>query len=467
MSGGVTLVLFGATGDLSQKMLLPALFRLYCEGRFDDVNIVGVARSREHDDSSFRRFAIKAAVREAEQGAQAADWSRRLHYHSLGEGTADDFDALVSHVASIERRTRTSTRLVYIATPPAAYRATIEGIAGCSLIGRGTARIAIEKPFGTDYESARVLNQRLHQIVSEERIYRADHFLSIDAVTQLSRMRFANPMLEAIWSRDHVTEVQITIAESIGVGDRADFYEATGVVRDMMQNHLTQLAAVVAMERPASPGAEDVAEARLAAIRSMAPLDADSIVVGQYAGGEIAGERVVGYLDEKGVAPATQTPTYAAARLELTNDRWNGVPFHLRTGKRLGADLWSVQLLMRRGGDDGSNRVTFRIQPHPSFELQLISAAGDRFMMTESLDCSGDTGVAPYASMLEAFVSGDRTRFVSCDETEASWALWDPLLRADLPLHPYWSGTDGPAAAHALLRRRDHAWVARLEQGAS
>lgn len=470
----VTFVIFGGTGDLATRKLLPALFELYREGVLRDIRILAVARGDSMDDDSFRQMAVKA-IDDAGESAASSDWLERLHYQPIGEAGPPDFEAVAQKIRDIETDAPEHIRVYYLALPPTAFASTVTGLAATGILRRGdSSRVVIEKPFGRDFPSAQQLNALLHEHLVESQIYRIDHYLGKETVQNLLVFRFANTFVESLWNRAHVSSVQITVAETLGIGDRAGYYDTAGVVRDMMQNHLTQLVSLVAMEPPVTFDADGIRTEKIKAVRSIRGLTPDAVVTGQYAGGEVNGERVIGYLEEKGVQANSRTPTFAAAKLTVDTWRWTGVPFFLRTGKRMPMATTEIALILREPPvrlfdrfdqcNPSANALVLRISPDEGFELHFdVKGPGEPFRVDHQalrFDYSSSYHSLPeaYRTLITEIVQGDQTLFVAAEEAEASWRLWDPVVDADRPIHPYWGGTWGPAAADSIIEGKEHAW---------
>jgi glucose-6-phosphate 1-dehydrogenase len=331
-------VIFGATGDLTRRKLLPALFRLMNNGRMpDQCHILGVGRDSTLTDQTFRAQA-RDALAVAGFPVKSRHWCEAcLHYQSIGDGGAPDYQRLAQRIAQIEeRRGQSHNRVLYLALPPVAFPPTIEALGRAGLNhSDGWTRLVIEKPFGHDLASAVRLNALVHKYFDETSVYRIDHYLGKETVQNLLAFRFGNALFESAWNRDHISSVKIGVAEELGVEQRADYYEHTGALRDMVQNHLTQLLTLVAMEVPAAFEADGIRFEKVKVLRAVAPIRTDAVVLGQYAPGKVKRKILAGYRQEPGVAARSKTETFVALRLELGNWRWQGVPFYLFTGKRL------------------------------------------------------------------------------------------------------------------------------------
>ena len=470
-------VVFGVTGDLAARKLLPALYALHAQGHTPGgCYVLGVGRG-DIDDATVRKIARTAAVEDERcTDAEARAWANAYVY-GVGGGDAD-LAALARRIEEIEEKHGLGQRRVfYLSLPPVAFPTTIEalGRAGLHEVARprGAApgdawsRIVIEKPFGRDVESARALNALVHRWFDESQVYRIDHYLGKETVQNLLVFRFANAMFESLWNREHVERVTITVAETLGVEARAAYYESAGQLRDMVQSHLTQLMTLVAMEVPSSIDAAAVRAEKLKVLRAIRPLGANDAVLGQYEAGEAEGKPVPAYREEPGVAPDSRTETFAAVMLYVENWRWQGVPFHLRTGKRLPKRMTEIEIRFRRAPvwmfrtvhRDALHRNTLilRLQPDESFTLYFeVKAPGKPFRLERlPLDFAYNEafGTLPeaYQTLLLDVMMGDQTLFVHADEVEASWELYAPLLDGRRAVYPYAAGTWGPAEEAPML----------------
>jgi glucose-6-phosphate 1-dehydrogenase len=449
-------VVFGATGDLNKRKLLPALARLVERGILADSHILGVARSTEMDDRAFREMAREIV------GEGRRDWCDScVHYRSMS-------DILRAEVEALEKKhSLPGNRVFYLALPPQSFATTIEALGRSRLQeSAGWTRVVIEKPFGRDLESAKELNRLLHRYFEESQIFRIDHYLGKETVQNILVFRFANPIFESLWDRNHIDNVQITVAETLGVEARAGYYDQTGAVRDMVQNHLTQVLSLIAMGVPSKLGAEPVRDEKAKVLHSIAPIKAENVVFGQYDG----------YRREPGVAADSRTETMVALKLEINNWRWNHVPFYLRTGKRLGRHASEIVITFRRppvsvfepfgaACEIEHNVLVITIQPDESFRLKFhVKAPGQpvllvsrelAFQYKEEFESVPDG----YETLLQDILEGDQALFVRADWIEASWQLYDRLLQSPPSVSSYVAGTWGPAEADKLLLRDGRSWV--------
>jgi len=474
-SKACTLLLFGATGDLSQRMLLPSLCALDADGLLEDgLHIIGTARS-PMSDHEFRNFAREAVEKYLPDNRHApmADFLNRLSYQQLDVTTPEGYDQLAAKVG--ERRT--DGIAIFLSTAPSLFEQSIEGLARAGLTG-SDARISLEKPLGHDLASSRNINDAVARAFPEERIFRIDHYLGKETVQNLIALRFANLMFEPLWNAQHIAHVQITVAETVGLEGRADFYEGAGALRDMVQNHMLQLLALVAMEPPVSFDAGAVRDEKVKVLRALRPLSAGESVTGQYRSGAVGGKFVPGYDEELG--RDSETETFVALKAHVDNWRWQGVPFYLRTGKRLPERVTEIVVQFRpiphsifKGARTRANQLLIGIQPEENITLSLMAKVPglDRNGMSlrqVPLDISlanafsGRERRIAYERLLLDLIESDQTLFVRRDEVEAQWR-WIDGIRAlwqeeGLTPRPYSAGSWGPSAAIALAERDGVSW---------
>lgn len=483
-------VIFGATGDLTRRKLIPALYDLACfgclDGRFE---VVGTGRTPLSDEAFRARMREALAASKDGHGAKDPRWpefEQRLHY-LVGDPNDPAFYPKLS--ADLEARRQggvSQNRIFYVATPASLAAPVVEGLGAAGLARNegGWARIVLEKPFGRDLQSARELNRVVLNVFPEKAVFRIDHYLGKETVQNLAVFRFGNSIFEPVWNRKYVEYVEITASETLGIEGRAAFYEETGALRDMVANHLLQLVTLTAMEPPVVFDADSVREEKVKVLRSMRPMTVEEVelrtVRGQYGPGTIGGTPVPGYRDEPGVGENSTTETFAAVEFYVDNWRWAGVPFYVRTGKRLGRSTTEVALHFKRTPQAlfahtpehhmAPNQITLRIQPNegiaisfaakrPGSEMQSVSVNAD-FAYASAFGSEIPTA---YETLLLDAMRGDATLFARHDELEAAWRIITPIEEAwaQLP-HPafpnYAAGTDGPSEADGLVGRNGHTW---------
>lgn len=488
-------VVFGGTGDLAMRKLLPALYLRDRDGQLaDDTRIVAVSRSglddpgyRDKVDSELRRTAPRWAGPDAcADDTQHRRFLDRLHHVTLD--VADDDWSLLSDLIGPPSPGR--TRVLYLASAPQLFGRICVGSAAAGIVDEHT-RVVLEKPLGTDLASAQAINDEVGSVFAEEQIYRIDHYLGKETVQNLLVLRFGNSLFEPLWNASQIDHVQITVAESIGVGNRADYYDGSGALRDMMQNHLLQLLCLVAMEPPAKIDGEGVRDEKLKVLQSLRPLDGPDVVRdtvrGQYVEGLVDGTAVPGYATELAESRAgtprererSSTETFVALRAEVANWRWAGVPFYLRTGKRLATHASEIVVQFKPvphsifpafGEEIPANRLVLRLQPDEGVRLHMTAkqpGPGGIRPIPAPLDLSfartfGDRLPDAYERLLMDVLRGNPTLFMRRDEIEAAWRWAEPILRTwestDQRPRPYSAGSHGPASATALIERDGRAW---------
>ncbi len=479
------LVIFGASGDLMRRKLAPALLRLAEQNLLPkQFAVLGFARTGMSDEEF--RLAIEDAVK-ANRENDAWQWFRqRLFYCQGGYGDSKSMEHLKERIAEIEIKFGLEgNRLFYLATPPEIFEDLVVGIRESGLNkSQGWVRIVVEKPFGNDLKSAQHLNQLLWTAFDEHEIYRIDHYLGKETVQNLLVLRFGNTVFEPLWNRRYVDHVQITVAESDGIGTRGRYYDATGALRDMVPNHLFQLLTLIAMEPPISLEADSVRSEKLRVLKSIKPFEHEdvdeNVVRGQYGQGEIEGKVVTAYRDEPYVAPNSTTETFVAMRLFVRNWRWEGVPFYLRTGKRLPKRVTEVQIQFRpvphllfppeTAGQLKPNLLTLRIQPDEGIILLIETKVIGVGMQVRSTPLDfhyaqfGNPIPDAYERLLLDAMRGDQTLFMRADEVETAWRIVTPILRhwqkSPKPNFPnYAAGTWGPKEADELMKRDGRRWL--------
>ncbi len=463
-------VIFGGTGDLARRKLLPALVHLAKGGHVDPRCRVLAVAIEDLDDVGYRSLARDAL---AVAGVTAADAAllcgESMHYHCIGKGAAADFAALAARLTALEQaHDLPGNRAFYLALPPQVFVSTVEGLGNAGLASSpGWTRIIVEKPFGRDLASAETLNRQVHRFYGESQIYRIDHYLGKETVQNLMVLRFANTIFESVWNRDRVEAVQITVAEDLGVGTRAGYYDRSGgAIRDMLQNHLTQLFTLVAMEIPSAYEADSIRYEKIKVLRSTRPIAPAGVVRGRYGAGTIGGQAVPGYLEEVGIEPDSRTETFVALELYVDNWRWSGVPFYLRTGKRMGKTLSQIAVRLRStpaalfdsfgAKHETADTLIISLQPEAGFSLHFdVKVPGAPFRTQRMpLDFRYDHHFPPmpeaYETLLLDVLEGDQTLFVHADEVEQSWRLYSSVIATPTPLRDYPAGTWGPPEADHL-----------------
>jgi glucose-6-phosphate 1-dehydrogenase len=482
------MVLFGANGDLTKRLVVPALYNLAKTGLLPEkFALIGV----DHNDKTAEQWRtdLRAFLEQltAKTGAvDSAAWDRLAASMSYLCGDFQDaatFTRLRDQLAGIDKSAALGgNALFYLAVADRFFATLVDGLAGAALLKEqpGWRRVVIEKPFGHDLPSARALNAHILKCLREDQIFRIDHFLGKETVQNIMALRFANGLFEPIWNRDRIDHVQVTVAESIGIERRGSFYEATGALRDMVPNHLFQLVAMTAMEPPVSFDAEAVRTKKADVFRAVHPLAPDDVVRGQYGPGEIDGAALAGYRQEANVDPNSSVETFVALRLRIDNWRWAGVPFYLRTGKRMPKRSTEIAIRFKEApyalfrdtpvDEFGANWLIIQVQPDEGIRLRFNAKRPGTVLALENVamdfkyaDWFGQASAVGYETLLYDCFTGDSTLFQRADQVEASWAIVQPVLDAwhkqaatDFP--NYAAGTAGPAAADELLARDGRKW---------
>ena len=466
------LVIFGASGDLTRRKILPALYNLFYDGCLPErFAVVGYARSG-WDDDMFRKHARGAVEefsrRELDEGKWKA-FEELLHYVPGAFEEVDSFEQLAHRLAEFDRAHGTEgRRLYYCATPPSAFPSIVKRLAESG--AQDQAAIVVEKPFGRDLESARDLTAVIHEVFDESRIFRMDHYLGKETVQNILVFRFANSLFERAWNREAIDHIQVTVAESIGVETRGSYYEESGAIRDILQNHLLQVLSFLAMEPPRSLEPDAIRDETVKVLSAMRPLDPRETVRGQYSTGVIEGERVPGYREEEDVAPDSEVETYVAVRAWIDNWRWSDVPIFMRTGKRLARHATEIAVVFQRPPGylfEGvglppppSDHLVIRIAPTEgiSFDFQAKKDGPGFEPEPERMNFSdGDPATTPdaYERLLHDAMIGDQTLFTRRDGVERAWELVEPILEDPGPAHLYPAGSWGPKEADELIAARE------------
>ena len=500
-----TMVIFGATGDLTKRKLFPALYQLAAEHLLaPGFAVLGVGREASETDQSFREK-MRAALAESDEVKRVDEevwqWlAQRIFYVGGDASDAASYEEIKKRLAEIEapRPVEEHNRFFYLAVPPSVFETIARHLASSGLVprmddsaARPWARLVVEKPFGHSLDTARELNALVLSLFAECQVYRIDHFLGKETVQNVLVLRFANSIFEPVWNRRWISHVQITAAEAVGVEARGKYYEEAGVVRDMFQNHLLQLLALTAMEPPPSMTADAVRDEKVKVLKSVRWLTPETIptnaVRAQYSAGVAGGNLVASYRDEPDVAPDSQTPTYAAVCFHIDNWRWKGVPFYLRSGKRMPKRYSEIAVTFQAPphlmfGGEGSNRelqpnvLVMRVQPNEGVSLNFeVKVPGAAVALTQHLEVApvdmdfsyaeafGETAAPAYETLLLDVMIGEMTLFTRSDEVQAAWKIIDPLLKfwedhSPRPMPTYPAGSWGPAEADRLLSLEGARW---------
>lgn len=485
------IVIFGASGDLTRRKLLPSLFKLYINGLLPDEFLIVGAGRRDIGDDPFREV-MATSLEWTITGEKTKDYReeflKNIYYQQVAYDDPEAYDSLSDRLDELERvGIPGGNRIYYLATPPEVYTSISDnlGISGMANQENGWRRIVVEKPFGRDIDTARTLNERIRSYFSEGQIFRIDHYLGKETVQDVLMFRFANAIFEPIWDRTYIDHIQITTAESLGIEKRAGYYEKSGIIRDMFQNHMLQLVALIAMEPPAVFDADSVRDEKVKVLKSIRPFIMEELkehlALGQYGGGEIDGETVLSYREEEGVKEGSLTPTFAALKLYIDNWRWKGVPFYLRSGKRLASRKTEIAVQFRHvphsmfknvmEGEISPNTLVFTIQPNEGITLSMqTKKPGTKVCLREVVmdfnysDFYSGVSFDAYERVLIDCLEGDHTLFVREDGVDQSWKLLTPILEALesdpelIHLDSYPSGSTGPASAGILIERDLRRW---------
>ncbi len=475
----ITIIIFGASGDLTQRKLMPALFSLFREELLSEkFAVIGVARS-EYTEETFRERSFRSVQKyvpsKLDNDELWAAYSQALYYQQGNYDDLETYRQLGCRLATLEaEHTIPGNRLFYLSTPPQLYPVIVERLGQADLV-KPTSRIIIEKPFGQDLASAQQLNEQIHQVFTENQVFRIDHYLGKETVQNLLVFRFANAIFEPLWNRNYIDHVQITVAETVGLEGRAGYYDKSGIMRDMFQNHLLQLLSLTALEPPVAFEATSLRDEKVKVLRAVRPITPEEIdtytVRAQYRS----------YRDEPGVAKDSKTPTYAALKFYIDNWRWRGVPFYLRSGKNLAAKLTEINIQFKRiphlmfplppDQDMAPNILSLCIQPDEGMHLRFETKMPGAGMHTRSVDMEfhytenfGTNGLPDaYERLLLDAIQGDATLFTRSDEIETAWSIIDPIIKnweeTDTPAFVFYEAGDwGPSSAVHMLDRDGRRW---------
>lgn len=473
------MLVFGGTGDLALHKLLPALYHLHRDGRLHpDLRILALARTALAREAYQALAERRCRAQVARTDFDALTWSSfaaRLDYFAMDASQSADFGRLAKHLGHAEHR----VRVHYLATAPDLFEDIAAHLAIAGLAG-SHARIVLEKPIGHSLESAKAINAAIGAVFDESRVFRIDHYLGKETVQNLMALRFANALFEPVWRAGHIDHVQISVCETLGVENRGAYYDRSGAMRDMIQNHLLQLLCLVAMEAPVRFDAEAVRNEKLKILQALKPISGldvqDNTVRGQYTAGKIGGQEVPAYYFEKNVDNDSDTETFVALQVEIDNWRWAGVPFYLRTGKRMAKKATEIVIQFKPVPHrlfDGSqpNRLLIRLQPEERISLQLMGKTPGKGMRLAPVELDLNLAQAfrqkrrwdAYERLLLDVIEGDSTLFMRRDEVEAAWTWVDPILKGWLEYYqnprPYSAGSNGPEQAQSLLELQGRKWL--------
>ncbi|SEQ17862.1 glucose-6-phosphate dehydrogenase [Basfia succiniciproducens] len=476
------IVIFGASGDLTHRKLIPALYNLYKIGRLsENFSVLGVART-ELSNEEFREKMRSALIEhEKADGDELNNFCSHLYYQAVNTSDAADYVKLIPRLDELHDKYKTcGNTLYYLSTPPSLYGVIPECLAahGLNTEEFGWKRIIVEKPFGYDMKTAKELDVQIHRFFDEHQIYRIDHYLGKETVQNLLVLRFSNGLFEPLWNRNYIDYIEITGAEELGVEQRGGYYDGSGAMRDMFQNHLLQVLAMVAMEPPAIINADSMRDEVAKVLYCLHPLEPNdlqhNLVLGQYAATQLNGERVKGYLEEKGVPPDSNTETYMALRCKIDNWRWAGVPFYVRTGKRLAARVTEVVIHFKKtphpvfSQEAPENKLILRIQPDEGISMRFgLKKPGAGFEAKEVSmdfrysDLNGASLLTAYERLLLDAMKGDATLFARTDAVHACWKFVQPILDYKANggrVYEYEAGSWGPVEADKLIAQHGRVW---------
>jgi glucose-6-phosphate 1-dehydrogenase len=490
------LVIFGASGDLTKRKLVPGLYNLACEGCMNpQFEVLGISRTPMSSEEFRKKTAEAAAKSKDTRDFSESGWTdfeTRLNYLVGNINDPKFYPRLRVRLEEMEKNGSSPNHLFYVSTPASVAAPIIEGLGAVGLNRRdhGWTRIVLEKPFGRDLESAHALNDVVSGVFDEKTVYRIDHYLGKETVQNILVFRFSNSLFEPVWNRNYIDHVEITAAETVGVESRAAFYEETGALRDMVANHLLQLLALTAMEPPVAFDADSVREQKVQVFRSIRPMSVEDVARftarGQYGSGMIDGKRVPGYRQEPGVNPSSRTETYAAVKFQIENWRWAGVPFYISTGKRLARNLTEIRvhfkptpqaLFANTASVIDPNVITIRIQPDEGISIAFDAKRPGTQVRTVTVQANfsyqasfGSKGPVAYETLLLDSMRGDATLFTRRDEVEAEWRIITPIEEAwahlPVPHFPnYASGSEGPTSWHGRLEARGNTAEGTIGRG--
>jgi glucose-6-phosphate 1-dehydrogenase len=476
-------IILGATSDLMRRKLLPALYHLYAtEQLHDKCYVLGISRNPRLNDELFRDLAHQALLEAGFNELEINDsWCGRcFFFQPLGDGKEDDFANLALRIHSLEQELGLpGNRVFYLALPPNVIPDIVNGLGHAGLHkSLGWSRLVVEKPFGRDLKTANQLDKTIHRYFRENQLYRIDHYLGKETVQNLLVFRVANGIFEPLWNRNQIKSVQITVAEDQGVEHRTAYYDQSGALRDMVQNHLTQLLTLTAMELPVAFEADAIRDEKAKVLRSIPAIQPSHVIFGQYTRGHILDRTIAGYREDPEVPPESNTETFVALKLFIENWRWQGVPFYLVTGKALPERLTSIAVTFNCPPVSvlqpfncckmTSNVLVFTIQPDEGFDLHFeVKMPGLPLnLKTQRLRFRYSEAFAPlidaYQTLLLDIMTGDQTLFVRTDEVEGAWRLYTPLLaKGAIPVLPYAAGTWGPPEAQQLMEWTDPTWLSK------
>ncbi len=479
------IVIFGASGDLTARKLIPAIYNLYTGGYLPEkFAVLGASRSNLSSEDFRKRVILESKFFDKERNADTEKtfkaFADKLFYHDLGGDYASSYEPLKTTLENLSTELEIDKNYIfYLSTPPSLYKTIAQNLSDQGLTSQkdGWKRIVVEKPFGYDLASAKDLNKGLLKCFKENQIYRIDHYLGKETVQNLLVTRFSNSIFEPLWNKNYISHIEITNAERNGVGDRGGYYDGSGALRDMFQNHLMQIVSLIAMEPPYKIKADAIREEKLKVLKCLRPLTVDSLKThtlrAQYIGSEMLGEEVKGYLEEKGVPDDSKTETFAAVKFYFDNWRWENVPFYVRTAKRMPAKVTEVVIHFKPSpknlfdGSQENNKLIIRIQPNEGIVLNFGMKLPGQGFTVENVDMDFSYSDLSDAYVPEAYerllldvMQGDATLYALGKEVEASWKFVDPILEAwkndpSVPVHNYRAGSWGPIASKTFIKENE------------